>query len=628
MGIVTMANEEEKNSQFSNLAVEMNFVDQDKVDKAQVVRLRIFEKTNVRMCIGEVLIEMGAITAAQRDEILGIIEEIEIQPQSAVSAPPAKSKKTKSRKEKTNASNTFDITVSKDKLKAIAFFDGNVPTTAVDINDVKTMLHAEGILYGIADDDQIKGFLEGKFCVGKEWTIATGTEPIPDTPPQIVYHFDTDPLKIGTLTEDGLMDWKDRGLLPQVTEGDLLAEKIPGPKGKEGMDVYGKKIPIPKSREIRFKCAKGARRSEDGMQVHATVSGIPKLSVLGEISVMSTLQIPGDISLKTGHVTFDGHIEVAGAVEKGYRVKGESLRANEIRDAQIDVAGDITAMNGIFGATIRCKGNLRAGHIHNANIILDGDLAVEKEIIDSTIEVNGRCLINDGIILSSVISSKMGITVMDIGSRAANPSELTVGIDQQLERNIETTRQEIQAIKSESDILPKTIKDLKKQSDQINTRLGKVAQEQDRCMVQHRQLQEKVEAGLLKKEGPEAEKLQKTIDELKKRQDAYDADVANLMAEDESVSQEIVELEKKVIENKETLENLKNRLEELTEQKKVDEGIASIKVGGNIFSGNVINGLHSKLFIEEDLKRLSIFETDKPDHDSVKRWRFELGPYR
>jgi uncharacterized protein (DUF342 family) len=343
---------------------------------------------------------------------------------------------------------------------------------------------------------------------------------------------------------------------------------------------------------------------------------------------MSTLQIPGDISLKTGHVTFDGHIEVAGAVEKGYRVKGESLRANEIRDAQIDVAGDITAMNGIFGATIRCKGNLRAGHIHNANIILDGDLAVEKEIIDSTIEVNGRCLINDGIILSSVISSKMGITVMDIGSRAANPSELTVGIDQQLERNIETTRQEIQAIKSESDILPKTIKDLKKQSDQINTRLGKVAQEQDRCMVQHRQLQEKVEAGLLKKEGPEAEKLQKTIDELKKRQDAYDADVANLMAEDESVSQEIVELEKKVIENKETLENLKNRLEELTEQKKVDEGIASIKVGGNIFSGNVINGLHSKLFIEEDLKRLSIFETDKPDHDSVKRWRFELGPYR
>ena len=622
-----MANEEEKNSQFSSLAVEMNFVDQAKVDKAQVVRLRIFEKTNVRMCIGEVLIEMGAITAEQRNEILGMLEEIENQTQS-IAASPSPPKKSKSEKTKTKGSNTFDITVSKDKLKVIAFFDGDVPTTEVNINDVKTMLHAEGILYGIADDDQINGFLEGKFCVGKDWTIATGTEPVADAPPEIVYHFDIDPLKIGTLTEDGLMDWKDRGILPQVKEGDLLAEKIPGPKGKEGMDVYGKKIPIPKSREVRFKCAKGARRSEDGMQVHASVSGIPKLSVLGEISVMSTLQIPGDISLETGHVTFDGHIEVAGDIEKGYRVKGESLRVNEIRDAQIDIDGDITAMNGIFGATIRCKGNLRAGHIHNANIILDGDLAVEKEIIDSTIEANGRSLINDGIILSSVISSRMGITAMDIGSRASNPSELTVGIDQQLERDIETTRQEIQAIKSEHEILHRTIKELKKQSDQINTRLGDVAQEQDRCMVQHRQLQEKVEAGVLQKNGPEAQKLQKTIDELKKRQDAYDTDVANLMAEDESVSQEIAELEKKVVENKEALENLKNSLDELTEKKKEDQGIASVKVGGNIFAGNMIIGPHCKILIEEDLKRLSIIETDKADHDGVKRWRFELAPFR
>lgn len=627
MGIVTMANEEEKNSQFSSLAVEMNFVDQAKVDKAQVVQLRIFEKTNVRMCIGEVLIEMGAITSAQRDEILGMLEEIENQSQS-VSASPSTPKKSKSEKRKTKGSNTFDITVSKDKLKVIAFFDGDVPTTQVDINDVKTMLHAEGILFGIADDDQINGFLEGKFCVGKDWTIATGTEPVPDAPPEMVYHFDTDPLKIGTLTEDGLMDWKDRGILPQVKEGDLLAEKIPGPKGKEGMDVYGKKIPIPKSREVRFKCAKGARRSEDGMQVHALVSGIPKLSVMGEISVMSTLQIPGDISLETGHVTFDGHIEVSGDIEKGYRVKGESLRVNEIRDAELDIDGDITAMNGIFGATIRCKGNLRAGHIHNANIILDGDLAVEKEIIDSTIEANGRSLINDGIILSSVISSKMGITVMDVGSRASNPSELTVGIDQQLDRDIDATRQEIQTIKSEHDILPKTIKELKKRSDQINTRLGDVAQEQDRCMVQHRRLQEKVEAGVLKNDGPEAQKLQKTIDELKKRRDAYDTDVANLMAEDESVSQEIAELEKTVIDNKQTLENLKNSLDQLTEQKKEDQGIAAVKVGGNIYAGNMISGPHSKILIEEDLKRLSIIETDKPDHDGAKRWRFELVPFR
>ena len=281
--------------------------------------------------------------------------------------------------------------------------------------------------------------------------IAKGTDPVPDTPPEVKYHFDTDPLKVGTLTEDGLMDWKERGNLPQVKEGDLLAEKIPGLPGKEGMDVYGKKIPIPKARDKKFKCGKGARKSEDGMQVYATLTGFAKLSFNGEISVMPTLHIQGDVSLETGHVTFDGHIEVAGTIEKGYRVKGGSLQANDIHDAQIDIEGDISVTNGILGATIRCGGSIKAGHINNADIILAGNIAVEKEVIESKIEANGRCLVNDGIIIGSTISAKMGISVMDIGTEASKSSDLIVGIDQQREREVESIAAEIRAIKAERD---------------------------------------------------------------------------------------------------------------------------------------------------------------------------------
>jgi len=424
------------------------------------------------------------------------------------------------------------------------------------------------------------------------------------------------------------MDWKERGQLPQVKEGELLAEKIPGPRGKEGMDVYGKKIPIPKTRDQRFKCGKGARRSEDGIQVHASLSGIPKLSFTGEISVMPTLHIQGDISLETGHVTFDGHIEVAGAVEKGYRVKGGSLRANEIRDAQIDIDGDVTVINGIFGAAIRSGGNLKAGHIHNADIVLTGDMAVEKEIIESKIEANGRCLINDGIIIASTISAKMGITAMDIGTQASKSSELTVGIDQQLEREADAIKGETQAIKAERESLPKLLQNLRKQSDQVNTRLGEVAQEQDRCMVQHRRLQEKVEAGLLKQGGAAAEKLQKTITELKAKQDAYDHDVAQLMEEDESIGKEIATAEAAIIESATTIQELTARLDTITEAQKVNHGVAMIKIGGNAFSGTQITGPHSTLALQEDLKKLSIIETDKPDHTGAKRWRFEINPLR
>ena len=622
-----MTDDQAANNRFGEIAVEMNFVEQEKLDKALVVQKRIFQKAGVSMPIGQILVEMGTITTEECNEILEMQREIENK-LAAAGTGEKTSKKKRSGKSGAKGGNELDIRVSRDKLTVTATIEGEVPVTEFDINDVKVMLHSESILYGIVEDAQIAAFLKGEFGAGEEWAIAKGTAPVPDAPPEIKYHFDTDPLKVGTLTEDGLMDWKERGSLPQVKEGDLLAEKIPGPPGKEGMDVYGKKIPIPKARDKKFKCGKGARKSEDGMQVYATLTGFAKLSFNGEISVMPTLHIQGDVSLETGHVTFDGHIEVAGTIEKGYRVKGGSLQANEIHDAQIDIEGDISATNGILGATIRCSGNIKAGHINNADIILAGNIAVEKEIIESKIEANGRCLVNDGIIIGSTISAKMGISVMDIGTEASKSSELIVGIDQQREREVESITEEIQAIKNEREDLPKRLENLKEQLDQINTRLGEVAQEQDKCMVQHRYIQEKVDAGLLKQGNAAAEKLQQTILELKAKQEAYDQEVNGLMEQDDAVSQEIAATESKIVESKERTEELNARLDTIAEARKTDQGVAAVKIGGNVYSGTKFTGPHSMLVLQEDLKRLSIVETDKPDHEGAKRWRFELAPFR
>ncbi len=616
---------ETRDSRFGAIAVEMNFVGQDKVEKALVVQARIFDKTRVNMHIGEILIEMSVLTPSERDEILRMQREIEGAEESTAGK---NAKKPRPAASSQKESGTLDISVSKDKLTATAFLDGPVPTTEFEVDDVKIMLHSEGILFGIADDEQIKAYLEGKFKVGEPWIIAAGTEPIPDTPAEIRYHFDTDPLKIGTLTEEGRMDWKDRGQLPQVREGALLAEMIPGPPGKEGMDIFGKKIPVPKAKTQRFKCGRGARRSEDGMQVHASLAGMPKLTIAGEILVMPTLHVQGDISLKTGHVEFDGHIEVDGAVEKGYRVKGGSLRANEIRDAQVEVDGDVTVIDGIFGATIRCGGNLKAGHIHHTKAIVAGDMAVEKEIIESGVEANGRCMINDGTIISSTISARMGIIAMDIGTPASSASDLTVGIDRHLEREADALRDEIQTRKAAQESLPKKLAALRQRSDDINTRLGQVAQEQDGCMVQSRKLQEKIDAGLLAHDDDTTRRLQQTLIELKAKQDAYDLDVAQLMEEDDALGKEIASTEEAIREGATSLRALDERLKTVAETQKNSGGLSVVRAGGNLMAGTKITGPHSCLVVQENIKRLSVTETDAPDRDGSKRWRFELTPYR
>lgn len=53
-----------------------------------------------------------------------------------------------------------------------------------------------------------------------------------------------------------------------------------------------------------------------------------------------------------------------------------------------------------------------------------------------------------------------------------------------------------------------------------------------------------------------------------------------------------------------------------------------VKIGGNLFAENRITGPHSSLVINENHQRLTIAETNEPDHDGVKRWRFELNPFR
>jgi prefoldin subunit 5 len=115
---------------------------------------------------------------------------------------------------------------------------------------------------------------------------------------------------------------------------------------------------------------------------------------------------------------------------------------------------------------------------------------------------------------------------------------------------------------------------------------------------------------------------------LKAKQDAYDQDVARLMDEDESIGKEIAAAETAITESATTIQELTARLETITEAQKANHGIAMVKVGGNVFSGTEITGPHSRLVLQEDLKKLSIIETDKPDHSGAKRWHFELNPFR
>ena len=55
----------------------------------------------------------------------------------------------------------------------------------------------------------------------------------------IKFFFDRDYLKAGGVTNDGAIDFKDRGEMPFVESGTILAEKTAIKESRNGKNIYG-----------------------------------------------------------------------------------------------------------------------------------------------------------------------------------------------------------------------------------------------------------------------------------------------------------------------------------------------------------------------------------------------------
>ena len=75
-------------------------------------------------------------------------------------------------------------------------------------------------------DEMIEEYIR-KESILKEPCLAAQGLPVPGKDAQVTYHFERDPLKIGSTRTGGAIDFKNRGDIPQVSEGDLRAKKFP-----------------------------------------------------------------------------------------------------------------------------------------------------------------------------------------------------------------------------------------------------------------------------------------------------------------------------------------------------------------------------------------------------------------
>jgi hypothetical protein len=574
-----------------------------------------------------------AITDASTSDVASNTEESENKPEDSESPktdepPPPPKEKKKMLEYDTGyrpldpdtLMESLDIVVSEDKLQAHLVVKKPLDRDTT-YKDIHFFLADKKVLFGVVDEDKIKNFLKKKLLHNRPWLVAEGKPPEEPTDGEVNYLFDIDPLKRPVVPEEGeskeRVDFKDRGEMPYVKAGDLVAERKPGLPGVQGMDVYGAQIKTRKAKQATLRVGEGVELSYDKRLANSKIDGMPVLQVernQEKVIVVPEYFIKGDVNMKTGNVRFKGPVVVKGTVENGFKVISASLVANEIMKASIDVEGDVIVAGGIIGANITSKGKVEAKFIKGAVIDSMTNVSAPQGIIDSKVYTSGECIVEKGKILNSEVCAYLGITTRDIGSFTSPESTLTIGIDPallkqvtQLETDIAEKKKALEKFKEEN----KVPEDIAEQLEQLNSKITPLQESVEKTEAIRPSLAQKLEAAKKKGNKKELQLTIKTVKEIETKFQSAKENLEKLKQEREKLEGELGDLpqmEKELTELQAKLDEVKGLIAD-------DRQSAPIKVSGTVYRNTIIKGVHAKHEIKDDEKKVVIQEIYKVDEE-------------
>ncbi len=238
--------------------------------------------------------------------------------------------------------------------------------------------------------------------------IAEGKSAIDDEPDEIDVKFAI--YNKSRLKEDynGRVDYKNIGAVEAVTKGELLAVKIDGKTGEDGINVKGEAIKHKAAKRITFRAGNGCELVE-GNKIIASIDGKPCVKN-GVFYVNQVYEINSDVNLKTGNVDFAGDISIHGAVTEGMKVKAGNtvIIDKNVESAEIIGKGDIIIKGNVILSKIYGGGNdvIKLQYLNDLNA-MNKSL---KELMDTVMEIKKFNLLGrdagDGEVIKALIENK------------------------------------------------------------------------------------------------------------------------------------------------------------------------------------------------------------------------------
>lgn len=327
------------------------------------------------------------------------------------------------------------IRVSEDQMRAIARVSPAIWGEPITKAAVLRQLAELGISYGVQNEVIEQMVLQQ--TLDQEWIIALGRPTEKGANARLEY----DPIlqKTGgkpTFLPDGRVDFRELNNIVVVSQGQLLATRIPPTAGIPGRNIFGEELPAVPGRDLVWPIGKGV--SVENNRLIATVDGQVVLK-LGRINVLPVYEIPGDVDYSVGNIRFNGNVQIRGSVKPGFTIQaeGDVKISGGVDSANITCGGTLTVGGGIQGqgrGEIKVEGDIYCRFIENCKATAGGAIVVGEDIMHSqvfagrSIQVGGR----KGLIVGGVIRATDSIECKVLGAAFGTPTTLEVGVNPSL----------------------------------------------------------------------------------------------------------------------------------------------------------------------------------------------------
>jgi len=606
---------------FCKIAINKNFVTESEVLQILEEQLADFGKNVKLKKIREIMISHGIISVAQADLIDNLV----------ASKPGFSEKQSREgKKTVTNIGGGFELTVSTDEMEAkIKLIAPMAEDMTADY--LKYLLKTRQVIYGLADHIDIEVFLRRAATnKTKIFTIAKGRPVKEGRNASIKYFFEDENARVGRELASGQFDYRARGEIVSVTPGTILAQKIPLIPAVKGSTVTGVEIPAPVPVDLKLSCGKGAALSKDGLTVTAEIHGRPDLDLGGKVSVMHEKTVEGNVDFRTGNIVFNGDITVHGAILVGFNVTGDNLTANDIEEAEVNIANNIIVKNNITNGNIKTGGNLLVAQIMtHSTVFARGDVIIQKEIVDCTITTSGKVMVTKGRIVASTIHAARGIEAREIGGEKSSPCNLFPGSDDHANTVINRFNEQIDSEKKRLEELEVVHKECEKKIfEQLNDLT-------DMSKIQESLLAEKESALAERKISASdivRDHISDRIGDIDKNISKTDEIVNRLFHEHENSRSREKSIQMKI-------KALSNQIHEIIkerdefqkwyeDQKKGGgkQGPPGVVVHGLLFAGTQIKATNCAMKVKEDIRNVKICQSLNNENSNNPFYEMKIDP--